>query len=120
MKVLLVDDHELIRNLVTEMVKRYRPDVELLATGDPLMAMEIVSNHPDIKVIVMDGSMSGYAETIRVMKDTLGKATAFVGVSCQQENLIKLGLAGCDFLFSGKEKVFDRLLEKREPLHIQA
>ncbi|MCC6889360.1 MAG: response regulator transcription factor [Hyphomicrobiales bacterium] len=54
MKVLVVDDHPLIREALHGVFKELRPDATLLEAADSRQAMTFVAAHPDIALVLLD------------------------------------------------------------------
>jgi DNA-binding NarL/FixJ family response regulator len=54
MKILVIDDHVLIRQAMQGVLKRLRRDAVVLDAPDCKQAMEIIANHPDIGLILLD------------------------------------------------------------------
>ena len=54
MKILLVDDHVLIREALRGVLKELRGDVTIFEAGDSRQAMEIVAEQADLDFILLD------------------------------------------------------------------
>jgi len=54
MKILLVDDHALIRDALRGVVKELAPDAEVLEAADSRQAMHLVKANPDLHLILLD------------------------------------------------------------------
>src|SRR5712692_5997060 len=54
MKILVIDDHVLIRQAMQGVLKRLRRDAVVLDAPDCKQAMEIIANHADIGLILLD------------------------------------------------------------------
>jgi DNA-binding NarL/FixJ family response regulator len=54
MKILVVDDHVLIRQAMHGMLKKLRRDVVVLEAPTSERAMQLVADHPDISLILLD------------------------------------------------------------------
>src|SRR5580704_1274325 len=54
MKVLVVDDHLLIREALREVLKELRSDVVILEGPDGGQAMQIIAGHSDIGLVLLD------------------------------------------------------------------
>jgi DNA-binding NarL/FixJ family response regulator len=54
MKILVVDDHVLIRQAMQGMLKKLRRDAVVLDAADCNQAMQIAANHPDLSLILLD------------------------------------------------------------------
>lgn len=54
MKILVIDDHVLIRQAMQGVLKRLRRDAVVLDAADSKQAMEIIADHADIGLILLD------------------------------------------------------------------
>src|SRR5436190_1087559 len=54
MKILVIDDHVLIRQAMQGVLKKLRRDAVVLEAPDSKHAMEIVASHSDISLILLD------------------------------------------------------------------
>jgi DNA-binding NarL/FixJ family response regulator len=54
MKILLVDDHVLIRDALRSILKEVATDAEVLEAADCRQAMRLIETHPDIHLILLD------------------------------------------------------------------
>src|SRR6516165_2502209 len=54
MKILLVDDHALIRDALRGVVKELAPDAEVLEAADSRQAMHLVKANPDLHLVLLD------------------------------------------------------------------
>ena len=54
MKILVVDDHVLIRQAMHGMLKKLRRDVVVLEAATSERAMQLVADHQDINLILLD------------------------------------------------------------------
>src|SRR5262245_14492383 len=54
MKVLVVDDHALIREALHGVLKKLTRDAVILEASDCVQTMEAVASHPDISLILLD------------------------------------------------------------------
>ena len=54
MKILLVDDHALIRDALRGIVKELAPDAAVLEAADSRQAMHLVKANPDLHLILLD------------------------------------------------------------------
>ena len=54
MKVLLVDDHELIRAALRGVLKELIHDAAVMEAADSHQAMRLVEAHPDLHLILLD------------------------------------------------------------------
>ena len=64
LKILIADDNEILRKVLTAMVKKYSREILYAETGDEAVA--VYQNNPDIDLILMDfymPNMNGYEAT---------------------------------------------------------
>src|SRR5262249_28786939 len=54
MKILVVDDHALIREALHGVLKTLTRDAVILEASDCVQTMEAVASHPDISLILLD------------------------------------------------------------------
>jgi DNA-binding NarL/FixJ family response regulator len=54
MKILVVDDHALIREALRSVLKELKGDITVVEAGDSRQAMEIVGEHADLGLILLD------------------------------------------------------------------
>lgn len=54
MKILIVDDHALIRDALQGLLKKIKRGATVLEASDSRQAMEIVAAHPDISLVLLD------------------------------------------------------------------
>ncbi len=54
MKILVVDDHVLIRQAMLGVLKKLRRDAVVLDASNSKQAMQIIANHPDLSLILLD------------------------------------------------------------------
>jgi DNA-binding NarL/FixJ family response regulator len=54
MKILVVDDHVLIRQAMQGVLKKLRRDAVVLDASNSKQAMQIIANHPDLSLILLD------------------------------------------------------------------
>ena len=54
MKVLLVDDHALIRDALRGVLKELTDDATVLEASDCRQAMRLIEAHPDLHLILLD------------------------------------------------------------------
>lgn len=59
MKILIVDDHPLIREALQHVLAQLGETVELLDAGDTPTALAVLERHPDIDLILLDLSLPG-------------------------------------------------------------
>ena len=54
MKILVIDDHVLIRQAMKGVLKKLRRDAVVLDASDCRQAMETIANHRDIDLVLLD------------------------------------------------------------------
>ena len=54
MKILVIDDHVLIRQAMQGVLKKLRRDTVVLEAPNYEQAMQIIANHPDISLVLLD------------------------------------------------------------------
>jgi DNA-binding NarL/FixJ family response regulator len=54
MKILVIDDHALIRQAMQGVLKKLRRDAVALEASNYKQAMQVIANHPDISLILLD------------------------------------------------------------------
>jgi DNA-binding NarL/FixJ family response regulator len=57
MKILVVDDHVLIRQAMHGMLKKLRRDAIVLEAPSSAKAMQVIADHPDVSLILLDLSL---------------------------------------------------------------
>jgi DNA-binding NarL/FixJ family response regulator len=57
MKILVVDDHVLIRQAMHGMLRKLRRDVVVLEAPNSQKAMQVIAEHPDVALILLDLSL---------------------------------------------------------------
>jgi DNA-binding NarL/FixJ family response regulator len=86
MKILVVDDHVLIRQAMHGMLKKLRRDVVVLEAANSEKAMQIIDDQPDVSLILLDLSLPD-RDGFSVLADlrALYPAIAVVVVSAIQD-----------------------------------
>jgi DNA-binding NarL/FixJ family response regulator len=54
MKILVIDDHVLIRQAMQGVLKKLRRDAVVLDASDSAQAMAVIADHPDIDLVLLD------------------------------------------------------------------
>ena len=54
MKILVIDDHVLIRQAMQGVIRKLKRDAVVLEAADRAQAMQAIANHPDISLILLD------------------------------------------------------------------
>ena len=57
MKILVVDDHVLIRQAMHGMLRKLRRDAIVLEAPSSAKAMQVIADHPDVSLILLDLSL---------------------------------------------------------------
>ena len=73
MKVLLVDDHALVREGIKLVLERYSAAVRVLEANDCGVALDLAAKHPDIDLVLLDLSLPGMSgfEGLRCLRERL-------------------------------------------------
>jgi DNA-binding NarL/FixJ family response regulator len=58
-KILVVDDHPLVRSAMAQLVSQLEADVEALEAADCLAGLAVVEAHPDLDLILLDLNLPG-------------------------------------------------------------
>jgi DNA-binding NarL/FixJ family response regulator len=59
MKVLIVDDHALIRDALSRVLASLAPDMTVLEATDPRLALETIERQPDLDLVLLDLTLPG-------------------------------------------------------------
>jgi DNA-binding NarL/FixJ family response regulator len=140
MKILVVDDHLLIREALRGVLKQLRSDAIVLESSDAGQAMKLVTEHPDIGLVLLDLNLpdrDGFS-TLGELRDRY-PATSVVVLSAQQDrdsvvkalDLGALGfipksaprevmLAALELVFAGGIYIPPEILGRREPAPVQS
>ncbi|HEY1979998.1 MAG TPA: response regulator transcription factor, partial [Xanthobacteraceae bacterium] len=86
MKILVIDDHVLIREALQALLKKLKRGVEVLEASDSRQAMEIFANNADIGLVMLDLNLPD-RDGLAVLSDLreLHPAVAVVVMSAIQE-----------------------------------
>jgi DNA-binding NarL/FixJ family response regulator len=136
MKILVVDDHVLIREALRGVLKELRPDAAVLEGSDCRQAMQFIAEHADIGLILLDLNLPG-RDGFSMLAE-LGErypATSVVVLSAQQDrgsvvkalDLGALGfipksaqrevmLAALELVFAGGVYIPPEILSRQEPV----
>jgi DNA-binding NarL/FixJ family response regulator len=140
MKILVVDDHVLIRDALRGVLKRLRSDAVVLEGSDSRQAMQFIAEHADIGLILLDLNLpdrDGFS-TLAELRERY-PATSVVVLSAQQDqgsvvkalNLGALGfipksaetevmLAALELVFAGGIYIPPEILSRQEPVLSQS
>jgi DNA-binding NarL/FixJ family response regulator len=59
MKILVVDDHVLIREALRGLFRELRPEATVLEAPDAARTMQLLAEQPDIALVLLDLSLPG-------------------------------------------------------------
>jgi DNA-binding NarL/FixJ family response regulator len=100
MKILIVDDHALIRDAMRGLLKKLKRGATVLEAADSRQAMEIIASHPDISLVLLDLSLPD-SDGLQVLMELRERypAIAIVVLSAVQERAkvmkaLELGAVG--------------------------
>jgi DNA-binding NarL/FixJ family response regulator len=137
MKILIVDDHALIRDAMQGVLKKLKRGAIVLEASDSRQAMEAVSSHSDIKLILLDLNlpdrdgfsvlsdlrqhypaiaivvMSALQDRANVMKALELGVAGYIPKSAQREVM----LSALQLVFSGGVYIPPEILAREELLH---
>jgi DNA-binding NarL/FixJ family response regulator len=135
MKILVVDDHALIREALRGVLKELRSDAVILESSDSRRATQLIGDHADIGLILLDLNLPD-ADGFSMLAELRERcpATSVVVLSAQQDqgsvvkalNLGALGfipksaqrevmLAALELVFAGGIYIPSEILSRREP-----
>jgi DNA-binding NarL/FixJ family response regulator len=140
MKILVVDDHLLIREALRGVLKQLRSGAVVLESSDAGQAMQFITEHPDIGLVLLDLNLpdrDGFS-MLAELRDRY-PATSVVVLSAQQDrdsvvkalDLGALGfipksaprevmLAALELVFAGGIYIPPEILTRREPAPVQS
>jgi DNA-binding NarL/FixJ family response regulator len=87
MKILVVDDHHLVRDALRGVLRKLTSDVEILEAADCLQATRTIEKHPDLGLVLLDLLLpdgDGFSLLSKLRKQY--PATAVVILSALQEH----------------------------------
>ena len=79
MKVLVIDDHALIREALRGVLKELKDDAIVIEASDSRQAMRLIDEHPDLGLILLDLNLpdrNGFAVLADLRERTGGCASA--------------------------------------------
>jgi DNA-binding NarL/FixJ family response regulator len=139
MKILVVDDHILIREALRGVLKQLRSDAVVLEGSDGGQAMQIIAEHDDIGLILLDLNLpdrDGFSMLAELRERY--PATSVVVLSAQQDRdsvvkaldlgalgfipksaLREVMLAALELVFAGGVYIPPEILSRREPAPAQ-
>ena len=102
MKVLLVDDHVLIRDALRGVLKELMDDATVLEASDCRQAMRLLEAHPDLHLILLDLSLpdrDGFAVLADLRKRHATISLVVMSAFHDRENVLKaLDLGALGFI----------------------
>jgi DNA-binding NarL/FixJ family response regulator len=137
MKILVVDDHSLIREALRGVLRELRPDALVLEASNAAKAMGLVVEHPDLGLILLDLSLPD-RDGLAVLAELRERypAISIVVLSAMQDrgtvaNSLDLGAVGfipksgqrqvmlsaLKLVFAGGVYIPPEFLARNEPLH---
>jgi DNA-binding NarL/FixJ family response regulator len=140
MKILVVDDHLLIREALRGVLKELRSDAAVLESADSGQAMQLIAEHADIGLILLDLNLPD-RDGLSVLAELRERypATSVVVLSAQQDrgsvvkalDLGALGfipksaerevmLAALELVFAGGIYIPPEILSRQEPVLSQS
>jgi DNA-binding NarL/FixJ family response regulator len=86
MKILIVDDHALIRDAMQGLLKKLKRGATVLEASDSRQAMETIASHPEISLVLLDLNLPD-SDGLQVLTELRERypAVAIVVVSAVQE-----------------------------------
>lgn len=91
MKVLVVDDHALIREALHAVLKQLRREVVIFEASNSRQAMHIVEEHPDISLILLDINLpdrDGFS-VLRELRDRYATIAIIILSSSSDQDTVK-------------------------------
>src|SRR5256885_16356119 len=98
MKVLIVDDHALIREALHAVLKQLKREAVIFEASNSRQAMHIVEEHPDISLILLDINLpdrDGFS-VLRELRDRYPTIAIIILSSSDDQDTVKqIGRASC-------------------------
>jgi DNA-binding NarL/FixJ family response regulator len=102
MKILIVDDHVLIRDALRGVLKELTRDAVVLDASDCRQAMHLVEQHPDLHLILLDLNLpdrDGFVMLADLRKRYAAVSLVVLSAFCDRENVLKaLDLGALGFI----------------------
>jgi DNA-binding NarL/FixJ family response regulator len=102
MKILLVDDHVLIRDALRSVLKELVGDATVLEASDCRQAMGLIEAHPDLHLILLDLNLpdrDGFAMLADLRKRYATISLVVLSALCDRENVLRaLDLGALGFI----------------------
>ena len=92
MKILVVDDHPLIRDALRQVLQALDPGIELIEAQTSAEALELTRRHPDISLILLDLALpgvDGFAALDNLRQGFPGIPVVVLSASEQPENVVR-------------------------------
>ena len=94
MKVLVIDDHALIRDALRGVLKELRDDAVIVEASECRQAMRLINEHPDIDLILLDLNLPKYdgrqlLEQIKNDDDLCHIPVVVLTTSAAEEDILK-------------------------------
>jgi DNA-binding NarL/FixJ family response regulator len=100
MKILLVDDHALIRDALRGIVKELAPDAAVLEAADSRQAMHLVKANPDLHLVLLDLNLpdrDGFSVLVDLRSHYATISCVVLSASQDRDSIVKamdLGVLG--------------------------
>ena len=100
MKILLVDDHALIRDALRGIVKELAPDAVVLEAADSRQAMHLVKANPDLHLVLLDLNLpdrDGFSVMVNLRSHHATISCVVLSASQDRDSIVKamdLGVLG--------------------------
>ena len=91
-KILVVDDHPLIRDALRQVLQALDPGIELIESQTIAEALELTRRHPDISLILLDLALpgvDGFAALDNLRQGFPGIPVVVLSASEQPENVVR-------------------------------
>jgi DNA-binding NarL/FixJ family response regulator len=93
MKILVVDDHALIREALASVLKELKPDAVVLEASDCRQAMQLVEANPDLNLILLDLTLpdrDGYSVLAELRERHPDVAVVVLSALQDRANVVKV------------------------------
>src|SRR5713226_8121142 len=97
MKILLVDDHVLIRDALRGVLKELIGDAIVLEASDCRQAMRLIETHPDLHLILLDLNLpdrDGFAVLADLRKRYATISLVVLSAFHDRENVLRASISG--------------------------
>jgi DNA-binding NarL/FixJ family response regulator len=92
MKILLVDDHALIRDALRSVIKELMADASVLEASDCRQAMRLIQDHPDLHLVLLDlylPDQSGFALLANLRERYAAISTVVLSASSDRDSVLR-------------------------------